>query len=269
MKGLLTYFHEIWGRRYFWLSLVRVDLRARYRGSAFGLGWSLLHPIAMTAILCGVFSVMFHQEIRDFAPYLMAGLTYWQFITTSSIQGCQSFFAAEGYIRQHPVPMAIYPLRTMLGAAFHFGMGYLLVIGLALVCHGYDFISLPALLSLVPSFALLLGFGWALAVLFGIIAVRFRDFKHLSEVGFQALFYLTPIMYGPDIVQKLLERRTVGWLFLLNPFSPILGLIRSPVVEGVPPAWTTYLAAALITLATALVAGVAMRYEERRIIFHL
>jgi homopolymeric O-antigen transport system permease protein len=269
MKGLLTYFHDIWGRRYFWLSLVRVDLRARYRGSAFGMGWSLLHPIAMTAILCGVFSVMFHQEISYYAPYLMAGLTYWQFITTASIQGCQSFFAAEGYIRQHPVPMAIYPLRTMLGAAFHFLMGYLLVIALSLAFHGWGFIGLPALLSLLPTCALLLPFGWALSALFAIVTVRFRDVKHLSEVAFQALFYLTPIMYTPEQVKGLLERRTVGWIFLLNPFRPMLDLLRSPVVDGVPPAATTYLAAALITLATALVAGVAMRFEERKIIFHL
>ena len=41
MRGLSTYFQEIWLRRYFWLSLVKVDLRSRYRGSAFGIGWSL------------------------------------------------------------------------------------------------------------------------------------------------------------------------------------------------------------------------------------
>ncbi len=51
----------------------------------------------------------------------------------------------------------------------------------------------------------------------------------MSEVGFQALFYLTPIMYGAEQMTALLERRTVGWIFILNPFVPILDLIRSPL----------------------------------------
>ena len=87
------------------------------------------------------------------------------------------------------------------------------------------------MLSLIPTFVLLAAFGWSLAILFGLATVRFRDFKHMSEVGFQALFYLTPIMYGGEQVQKLLERRTVGWIFTLNPFVPFLNLIRSPVVR--------------------------------------
>ncbi len=235
----------------------------------FGIGWSLLHPIAMTTILCIVFATIFHQAIGDFAPYLMAGLTYWQFITTTSTQGCQCFFTADCYIRQHPAPMAIYPLRTMLGAAFHFAIGYLLVIGLAVIFKGCALLNVPALLSLIPSFALLAAFGWSLAILFGLVTVRFRDFKHLSEVGFQALFYLTPIMYPEEQMRSLLERRTVGWIFYLNPFVPILELIRSPVVAGTPPALNIYLAASLITFLTAAGAAAAMRVEERRIIFNL
>ncbi|HVS38567.1 MAG TPA: ABC transporter permease [Gemmataceae bacterium] len=269
MKGLFSYLQAIWARRHFWLSLVRCDIRARYRGSLLGIAWSMLQPIAMTTILCGVFSTIFHTAIADFAPYLMAGLTYWQFITTTSLLGCHCFFTSECYIRQHPAPMAIYPLRTMLGSAFHFLIGYVLVIGLSLAFHGVGFISVAGLLSLIPTFVLLAAFGWALAIIFGLATVRFRDLKHLSEVGFQALFYLTPIMYGPDQVQSLLERRTVGWMFTLNPFVPILNLIRDPVVAGLPPALSSYLAGTLLTLTTVVVAGLALRSQERKIIFNL
>ena len=66
---------------------------------------------------------------------------------------------------------------------------------LTLICHGAGFLGPLALLSLIPTFAMLLIFGWSLAILFGLANVRFRDLKHISEVGFQGLFYLTPIMY--------------------------------------------------------------------------
>lgn len=269
MQALRTYLKGVWRCRYFWLSLVKSDLRTRYRGSAFGIGWSLLNPIAMTIILCVVFSAMFHLELRDFAPYIISGLTLWQFITTASIQGCDCFFAGESYIRQHPAPMAIYPLRSTLGAAFHFSMGFLLVIAVSLLCHGPTYIGPLALLSLVPSLALTLVFGWSLGALFALATVRFRDLKHLSEVGFQAMFYLTPIMYGPAQVKDLMARRTVGWLFALNPFIPFLDLVRGPVVDGRAPAVGVYLAASLITLITLTSAGLALRSQERKVIFHL
>ena len=61
------YFSAIWRLRYFWMALVRIDLRNRYRRSVIGIGWSLLHPIAMTVVLCVVFSRLFepgHPHVR-------------------------------------------------------------------------------------------------------------------------------------------------------------------------------------------------------------
>jgi lipopolysaccharide transport system permease protein len=266
MQGLSTYFKEIWRRRYFWLSLVKVDLRSRYRGSAFGIGWSLLQPIAMTGILCAVFGAWMGAKAVDFAPYLMAGLTFWQFITCSALHGCECFLAGEGYIRQHPAPMAIYPLRTVLGAAFHFTLGFLLVIVLTLICHGAGFLGPLALLSLIPTFAILLTFGWSLAILFGLANVRFRDLKHISEVGFQALFYLTPIMYYEYVLEG---KRYLTLIFHLNPFMPFLHLLRGPICDNAAPSMETFMAAALITLTTACAATLAMYSQERKIIFHL
>src|SRR4051794_24711565 len=111
---MIRYVKDIWRCRYFWLSLVKMDLRTRYRRSILGIGWSLLHPIAMTIILCLVFSTSFGVPIKDFAPDLMAGLATWSYILTVALNGGQSFFQGESYIRQHPAPVAVYPLRTVL-----------------------------------------------------------------------------------------------------------------------------------------------------------
>src|SRR5437764_6566568 len=113
--GMLIYLSAIWNCRYFLLSLVRMDLRTRYRRSLLGLGWSLLQPLAMTFILCVVFRHFSQLPIRDFAPHVLAGLTGWNFILYCALQGCQCFFQGEAYIRQYPLPLAIYPLRTAIG----------------------------------------------------------------------------------------------------------------------------------------------------------
>src|SRR5215207_9536845 len=118
---MVNYLASVWDCRYFWLNLVKMDLRTRYRRSVLGLGWSLLNPIAMTIILCVVFSkvLMPNGGARDYAPYLLAGLATWNYILTATIQGCQCLYQGEPYIRQHPAPMAIYPLRTALGGMVH------------------------------------------------------------------------------------------------------------------------------------------------------
>ena len=93
------YFSEIWRLRHFWMALVRIDLRKRYRRSIIGIGWSLLHPIAMTVVLCVVFSQMLNQSVRELAPLLLSGLTFWGFICLVEKNICQahqSFLASLG-----------------------------------------------------------------------------------------------------------------------------------------------------------------------------
>jgi ABC-type polysaccharide/polyol phosphate export permease len=255
---MAAYLTAIWKCRFFWLSLVKTDLRARYRGSIIGVGWSLVHPIAMTAIICVAFGRLFEKPWQEFAPFLMAGLTFWNYLATVTVGGCQSFFAAESYIRQYPAPMAIYPLRTALGGAFHYALGLGLVLTLGAITHGYD--SPWPVVSLLPTILLMLLLGWALAILFAVVNVRFRDTKHLSEIGLQIGFYLTPVMYYPE---------RVGRFLLFNPLVPFLELLRKPLVDSQVPELSTYLIATAIVGLTAVVATFVLRAQERQVIFHL
>src|SRR5438128_1686379 len=117
---MIDHVKAVWQFRHFWLSLVRLDLQNRYRRSVLGIGWSLLNPIAMTVVFCTVFSgVIPNTSWQWYAPYLLAGVTVWEFIKGSTIQGCDSFVRAEAYIRQCPMPFSIYPLRTVLGTFIH------------------------------------------------------------------------------------------------------------------------------------------------------
>ena len=108
-------------------------------------------------------------------------------------------------------------------------------------------------------------FGWAMATLFGLVTVRFRDTHYLGELGFQALFYLTPVIYEPEI----LIQRGLGFLMQANPLVPFLTLLRQPILHSRAPDLSTYAAATLVTLVAAGAAGLLLWHEERRLIFHL
>lgn len=258
-----NYLCAVWRCRYFWLSLVRMDLRTRYRGSVLGMGWSLLQPVAMTIILCTIFHTVFQAPVRDYALFLISGLTAWNFVLNVSLQGCQALFHAETYIRQYPAPICIYPLRTTLGAAFHLCVALLVVVALSWFTNGFG--NLVALPALAPALLLMFLFGWSLAMLGALANVFFQDTQHLTEIGFQILFYATPILYPA----KMLRANHLAWIADYNPIVLFLEMFRAPILEGHAAPLTTYAAAAVVVLVTLGASGLILSRVERKIVFHL
>lgn len=258
-----SYMAQVWGRRHFWMSLVRMDLRTRYRRSVLGVGWSLLQPLAMSAILCLVFANLMNLAWQDYVPHVLTGMVAWNFILGCALQGCQSFFMGEAYIRQTPLPLAIYPLRTALGAMFHLAMGLVVLVLISAYLVGVP--PIAAFLSLIPTMAILFVFGWSLAVLAGSANVFFQDTQHLAEVGFQLAFYLTPIIYRIES----LATHPLAWVLNLNPFLPFLSLIRAPLLQHVVPGWQLYVPALCITALSAAAATALLRRLQDKLIFYL
>jgi lipopolysaccharide transport system permease protein len=260
------YFSDIWRLRHFWMALVQIDLRKRYRRSVIGVGWSLLHPIAMTIVLCVVFSRLFNvPDPRAFASNFLSGLTFWGFLMASVMQGCQSFLQGEPYIRQHPAPLAIYPLRVTLGAGFHFLLGFGVVLIYVWSINGFG--NLPALPILVPIFLLVFILGWALAVCMGLANVLFQDSQHLIEIVMQIAFYATPIIYTPEMM--LAKGRIGMWIIRANPLAAFLELIRRPLLDGAMPSWWAIGMAGGTTAAAVAVAMLALKRFEKRLVFYL
>lgn len=261
---MANYLRAVWRCRFFWMSLVMMDLRTRYRRSILGMGWSLLHPIAMTTTICAVFAHLMKMNVWEFAPYLLAGLACWNYILASTTTGCQSLLQGESYIRQYPAPVAIYPLRTTLGATIHFLIALVVVLALMAYINAGVVNPLP-LVSLVPTLVLLFTLCWSLAILAGFANVYFQDTQHLCEVGFQIFFYLTPIMWKPE----LLDGTRMTWILHCNPLVPILQLIREPVVHGNFPTLAMFGLASLTVGVAALAAILALVQLQKRVIFYM
>jgi ABC-type polysaccharide/polyol phosphate export permease len=262
---MLAYLRSVWRCRYFWLALVRMDLRSRYSRSLLGLGWSLLNPVVMMAILCVVLRPMVtpEQPLTHCAVFFLAGLACWNFLVYVTIHGCQCFFQGEPYIRQYPAPLGIYPLRTALGAYVHFLIALALVLVVAACCNGAG--NLLVGLALLPAVALLFVFGWALAVLAGFANVYFEDTQHLCEIGFQILFYATPIIYP----EKLLSNSRLGWVLEVNPVVPFLRLLRDAIVTGQPPSLAAYAQALVVVTVLVSAAVYTLSRCQRRLVFRL
>ncbi len=264
---MLTQLNSIWRFRTFLLSLICKDLRSRYRKSAFGVGWSLLHPILMTVVFCLVFGAWFsNPDWRSYGPYFLAGLTLFGFVRDSVISGCSTFFANENYIRQCPAPLTLYTLRTVVGIGIHFVIAMGVVVLAILVLQPDKRLHMMSVLwVLVPGMILLFVFCWSISVIASFISVYFNDASHLFEVLFQILFFLTPIFYPVSMIVD----RGLTLLLTLNPIVAFLEIIRSPLLAGqVPPVWA-FMKAAIIAAASAMIAFGTMAWLQRKLIYRL
>jgi ABC-type polysaccharide/polyol phosphate export permease len=261
---MFEHLKAVWSFRHFWMALVRLDLRQRYRRSVLGIGWSLLNPLAMTAVYCLVFSSLFgNGNWRDYAPYLLAGMAVWQFLTNSIVQGCTAFIRNESYIRQCPLPLGIYPLRAVMGTAIHFLISLFVVVALVAVLK-QSFAVFGVLWAVAPAVVLLVMFAWALATLAGFATVYFHDTQHLVEVGTQMLFFLTPIFY----TRKVLDAKNIGWLADMNPAFQFIEVIRGPLT-GEPPSLVLMAQVSALTVVALGLAFGTIGWLQKKLIFQL
>ena len=259
---MIDYLERVWGLRYFWLSLVRLDLRTRYRRSALGIGWALLQPLGMATVISIVFSSLFNMSAREF-PMILAGLCVWNFIGGSTSAGCHCFTLNENYIRQFPAPLAIYPLRVALGSVFHLSITLTMVLGFSWVLRtGPNFISVA---SLIPSLLLMGVLGWSISTLMAVSNTRFPDLAHISDVVLQMLFYATPIVYPAS----MLRERGMGWLIDVNPFAAVLAMVRMPILDCTYPPLPTTIYALGFCLGLASLASLALARSQNRLIYQL
>lgn len=259
---MLAYCRSVVDSRFFWLSLAMHDIRKRYRRSILGAAWAILHPVFLALVISFVFSRAFQLGSRDYFLYVLTGLCYWNFLTYVLNEGCQSIRSGEIYIMEHRLPMAIYPLRWALVAAFHFLMAMIPVFVLSL-STGVP--SLGGLLSVPLTYLLLLVFGWSLATICGIANVYFPDTQHFSQAGTPVLFYSTPIIWRPE----MLRDRGLSWIVDYNPLAAFVDLIRKPLLEGTLSSPATMFVVVATVAACFLLAVLLLARCERKIVFRL
>jgi lipopolysaccharide transport system permease protein len=258
-----NYWQQVWNSRHFLFFLCQLDFRNRYRRTVLGIGWSLMNPICMMIVLCTVFHQIFNYPIRDHAPFVMAGVCIWTFLSASILEGCNCIYGGEKYIRSIPMPMGIYPLRVTIGLFFQFLIVLALTVLITLVLRGYE--DPIVLLALLPSLVVLFFFSWAMGVLFGFANVYFPDTTQIASVFLQILFYLTPVFYPPGLIRISLVQTCLRY----NPFAALVSIVREPLVFDQLPPLENYAYAVAVTALAVFLAVRLLAKCERTLIFHL
>lgn len=270
---MIQHLTAIWKFRHFLFALVRLDLRLRYRRSILGVGWSLLNPIAMTAVFAVVFSSLLGGgDVPRYVSHLLIGMAVWGFLRECAVSGCRALIANESYIRQSPLPYNLYTLRTVFGQAIHSMIALVVaIVGMVVVTAATSQPTAQGMLNplaifwIIPGLILSFIAAWAVATIFAFINVYFQDTQHLLEVAAQVVFFMTPIIYFPSN----LESKGYWLLLTMNPVNLFLDLIRNPLMNGQPPTETLLLAGLALTSVLVGLAAGTTAWLQKRVVFHL
>lgn len=213
-------------------TLVRTDFKARYHGSLGGFAWALLKPLAMFAVLMGVFSFLFPGP--NYKLDLIVGLFLWDFFAEGTKTGLTSLQARGFLLTKARCPSWILVVTSISNAAITLAVFYL-IITLFLAWEGH-----PASVGAMALFAaysgvlmvIVVGISLASSVLF----LRYRDLNQVWDVVVQAGFFLAPIIYPLSIVPERFH-----FYFFLWPPTPIIEFSRAALVQGVVPSATAHL----------------------------
>lgn len=104
---------EIYAYREMIISLVKKDLRGRYKGSILGFLWTFLNPLLQLAIYTIVFSTILKSGIDKFYLFLFVALIPWLFFSSTLITGSTSILWSKEMVKKIYFPREVLPIANV------------------------------------------------------------------------------------------------------------------------------------------------------------
>ena len=203
-----------------------LDIKLRYRGSILGPFWLTLSTAVMVGAMGVVYGTLFKMNLRDYLPFLVLSMVLWGFLATLVADACAGYTSAENMIRSVRMPFLLYAARIVLRNVWV--LAHNLVVIIAVFALLWKWPGMPAVLA-VPAFALWLVDALAMTTILGALGARFRDIPPIVGSVVQIAFFITPVIWKPELVGP--EKQ---WMLVLNPFFTLLECVRGPLLGTVP-----------------------------------
>ena len=230
------------------------DILQRYRRSVLGPFWITASMGVLVTALGLLYANLFRIDVAAFLPFIAVGFIFWTYISTTLNEGCSVFISAEGIIKQLDMPLSLHAFRAVWRNLIILAHNLIVLVVVAVV-FSVDF-GLQTL-AIIPGLALLvLNIIWMMIVL-GFAGARYRDIAPIVGSILQLAFFLTPIIWKPELLQ--------GRVFILNanPFYHFIELVRAPLL-GESVGMISWIVVVVITLLGWMMAlEVLSRYGRR------
>ena len=214
-------------------SLIRRDLRGRYKGSVLGFMWTFINPLLQLCVYTVVFSIIMRMGIEKYYMFLFVTLIPWMFFNTCLCGGTRIIFSQEDMVKKIYFPREVLPIAFVTSNFINMLLSFIVIFAVAII-SGIG-ISLRAIVHLPVIMLIEYILALGIAMIGAAVTVYIRDLEQIFNIIGMAWMYMTPILYSVDMVPENLRG-----LYNLNPMTPIIVAYRDILYYKEAPQMETW-----------------------------
>jgi lipopolysaccharide transport system permease protein len=205
------------------------DLRAETERTYLGFLWWVFEPIMYMFVFYMVFAVFMGRQTDNFVPFLLVGLTVWQWMQSCLSHGSESILGYRALMQSVHLPKVIFPIILILTDStkfifiFSILLIYLWISGFEI---GLPYLALPLVLLVELIFIMAITFFLAAIVPF------FPDIRFVVEKMLQAVFFASGIFFSADSIPEQYQL-----YYYLNPMATLVESFRDILMYNQWPQW--------------------------------
>lgn len=249
-------FKDIWQYRQMLVSLVKRDLKSRYKGSILGFFWMFLNPLLQLCVYTIVFSTIMRAGIEDFYMFLFVALVPWLFFSTCLSSGTMVIFSQQDMVKKIYFPREILPISFTVSQFVNMLLSFIVIFAV-MIFRGKSIDPVALLyLPLIMIVEFIMGLG--VTFLVSALTVYFRDLEHILIIISMAWMYLTPILYPVEMMPEQYVK-----LLYLNPMTSVIIAYRDILYYGRIPEMGTLVNAIVMGVIVLVIGKVSFSRLQR------
>lgn len=259
---MLNSVKELYNYREMISSLIRRELRGKYKASVLGFLWTLMNPLLQMLIYIVVFSYILKSGIENFPIFLFVSLVPWNFFSISVTSGSTCVINQENLIKKIYFPRMVLPIAYVSSMFINMLLTFIVIFAVLFIT-GYGInVAAVCFLPLIMLIEYILALG--ICMLTSALAVYFRDLEYIMGIITMAWMYLTPILYTADMVPD-----NIRAIFNLNPMTPIIIAYQQILYSKQLPDLGSLVQAAIIGLAVLAIGCFGFKKMQKKFVEEL
>ena len=205
---------------FFYLALL--DIKIRYRNTILGPFWSTL-SLGVTLVILGfIWTKVFSINHYEYIPNLYLSYIFWVWISDTLTDSITVFNENKDIVHNYNIPIFFLNFKIVIRNFFIFLHNFPLIFAIFYI---YKIeLGFNILFFIIPIF-LTLTFLFFLSIIISIACSYFDDFKQATLIFIKIFFYITPILWLPEMLGDK------QFLLFYNPFFHIIELLKNTLLS--------------------------------------
>jgi ABC-2 type transport system permease protein len=227
---------EVFQQPYLLRLIVSRQLAQMYAASLLGLLWSYVQPALRFSVYYVVmgFVLQLHKDTPYFAIHLFTGIVAVHYFGETWSGGTRSIWQNKALVKKMRMPREIFPVASMLVAAYH-TLPQILLLVIACLFSGWH-LTWTAIGAGLLGVCILVTFAMAMALVFSALNVFFRDFQNIVGTIMQFMHFLVPMLYPFTRIYAAHESHPIVYqIYMANPVAQAVLLVQRlfwyPLIE--------------------------------------